>query len=514
MKMTNYREILRLSHLGLNRTSIGAALGYSRNTVADVLHRAQVKGIELPLPNDMGDPELGDMLFPEKAKDNNRKTPDCEKMHRELAKSGVTLTLLWDEYCNDCKQNGEIPYAFTQFRFHYHRYVQTTKATMHINHKPGEQLEVDWAGGTASVIDKDTGEILKAYVFVATLPCSGCSYVEAFLSQNQESWINANIHAFEYFGGTTRIIVPDNLKTGVEKADWYSPTINKSYHELAEYYGCAVIPARVRKPKDKPSVEGTVGIISTWIIAALRNRTFFTLSDLNEAISEKLQAFNEKPFQKKKGSRLIAFIEEEKEFLQPLPKNKYELAVWKKLSCGFNYHISVEKNFYSVPYEYIKCEMDVRITGTTVEVFYNNHRICSHPRLYGRPGQYKTLTEHMPEKHKVYTEWNAQRFISWAKSIGSYTEAAITAILSSHKIEQQGYRACIGILKLGDKYGVKRLESACEKALSYTPSPSYKNIDSILKSGSDKLVDSKNEAKPIDESHSFLRGAEYYGRKK
>ena len=512
--MTNYREILRLSHLGLSRTSIGSALGYSRNTVADVLHRAQVKGIEPPFPSDMGDEELGDMLFPEKAKDNNRKMPDCEKTHKELAKSGVTLTLLWDEYCNECKQNGEIPYAFTQFRFHYHRYVQTTKATMHINHKPGEQLEVDWAGGTATVVEKDTGELLTAYVFVATLPCSGYSYVEAFLSQNQESWINAHIHAFEYLSGTTRIIVPDNLKTGVVKTDWYSPTINKSYHELAEYYGCAVIPARVRKPKDKPSVEGAVGVISTWIIAALRNRTFFNLCDLNEAIFEKLQAFNEKSFQKKQGSRLSAFIEEEKEFLQPLPKNRYELAVWKKLSCGFNYHISVDKSFYSVPYEYIKCEMDVRITGTTVEVFYNNHRICSHPRLYGRQGQYKTLPEHMPEKHKVYTEWNTERFISWAKSIGLYTEAAITAILSSHKVEQQGYRACMGVLKLADKYGVKRLEAACQKALSYTPSPSYKNVDSILKSGSDKLADSKNETKPVDESHSFLRGAEYYGRKK
>lgn len=512
--MTNYREILRLAGMGLSRTSIGTALGYSRNTVAEVLRRALVKGIELPFPSDMSDRELRDLLFPEKAKDQNHKMPDCEKMHKELGKSGVTLTLLWEEYCNECRQNGEIPYAFTQFRFHYHRYVQTTKATMHLTHKPGEQLEVDWAGQTAAVVDRDTGEKLPAYIFVATLPCSACSYVEAFLSQNQESWISAHIHAFDFFGGTPRILTPDNLKTGVEKSNWYSPTINKSYHELAEHYGCAVIPARVRKPKDKPSVEGAVGIISTWIIAALRNRTFFTLTDLNEAISEKLRAFNEKPFQKKPGSRMSAFLNEEKEFLQPLPKNRYELAIWKKLMCGFNYHISVDKNFYSVPYEYIKHEMDVRVTGTTIEVFYSNHRICSHPRLYGKPGQYHTIPEHMPEKHKNYTEWNSERFISWAKSIGEYTKTAITAILSSHKIEQQGYRACIGVLKLADKYGVKRLEAACEKALSYTPNPSYKNIDSILKSGSDKLKALNKETKPVDESHSFIRGAEYYGRKK
>jgi len=512
--MTDYREILRLADMGLSRTSIGEALGYSRNTVADVLRRAQLKGLETPLPKGMGDRELADLLFPEKSNEQNRRMPDYEKVHKELGKKGVTLTLLWEEYCSRCQQSGEIPYAFTQFRFHYHRFVQTTKATMHITHKPGEKMEVDWAGITASVVDSVTGESAPASIFVATLPCSGYSYVEAFLSKDQESWTTAHIHAFEFFGGSTRILIPDNLKTGVDKVNWRTPTINKSYGELAEHYGCAVIPARVRKPKDKPSVEGTVGVISTWIIAALRNRTFFNLSDLNEAIDEKLLVFNEKPFQKKPGSRLTAFLEDEKEYLQPLPKERYELAVWKKLTPGFNYHIEVEKNFYSVPYEYIKQEMDVRVTAATVEVFYNNLRVCSHPRQYGRPGKYQTTPDHMPDKHKTYTEWNAERFLSWAKSIGENTKTAIGAILSSHKIEQQGYRACIGVLKLADRHGAKRLEAACERALSYTPSPSYKNIDAILKSGSDKAAAPQTSEKPVDESHSFIRGAEYYGRKK
>lgn len=512
--MTDYREILRLSAMGLNRTSIGVALGYSRNTVADALRRAQIKGLEAPLPEDMGDRELADLLFPEKAKEQNHQMPDCERVHKELGRKGVTLTLLWEEYCEECRQAGGIPYAFTQFRFHYHRFVQTTKATMHLNHKPGENMEVDWAGQTAAVMDSVTGETVPVNIFVATLPCSGYSYVEAFLSQNQESWTTAHIHAFEYFGGTTRILTPDNLKTGVDKPNRRTPVINKSYNELAEHYGCAIIPARVRKPKDKPSVEGTVGVISTWIIAALRNRTFFNLPDLNEAIAEKLKDFNEKPFQKKQGSRLTAFLEEEKEYLQPLPKGRYELAVWKRLTCGFNYHIEVDKNFYSIPYEYIKQEMDVRITIATVEVFYNNLRICSHPRLHGRPGQYHTIPEHMPEKHKTYTEWNAERFLSWAKSIGENTNIVVGSILSSHKIEQQGYRACIGVLKLVDRHGAKRLEAACEKALSYTPSPSYKNIDAILKSGNDKTAPQKTAEKHVDDTHSFIRGAEYYGRKK
>lgn len=511
--MTEYREILRLSSMGLSRTSIGASLGYSRNTVADVINRAKLKEVEWPLPLELTDGDLQKILYPEKESENSRKIPDGEKLHKEMAKSGVTLTLLWSEYCAECKLNGELPYGYTQFCHHYRQYVQTTKATMHINHKPGEQLEVDWAGNTASVVDRVTGEIIPAYVFVAVLSCSGYAYVEAFLSQNQESWITAHVNAFKYFGGVTRIIVPDNLKTGVDKADWYSPTINKSYHELAEYYGAAIIPARVRRPKDKPVAEGTVGVISTWIIAALRNNTYFSIADLNESISQKLESFNEKPFQKKPGSRLSTFLEEEKEYLLPLNINQFELSIWKKLIPGFNYHISVDNNLYSVPYEYIKHEMDVRITKTVVEIFYNNHRICSHPRLYGRSGQYHTIPEHMPEKHKSYTEWNSERFISWANSIGQYTTVVVKAILGFHKIEQQGYRACMGLLKLGDKYGIKRLEAACEKALTYTPNPSYKNIESILKSGQDKIVPSEEKSQHADENYSFTRGAEYYGRK-
>ena len=513
--MTDYREILRLAELGMSRTSIGATLGYSRNTVAEVIQRAQMHGVEYPLPDNMGDRDIRDKLYPERIKDQGRKIPDYGKVHKELGKRGVTLTLLWDEYCAECRQSGEIPYAYTQYRYYYHRYAQVSKATMHLTHKPGERLEVDWAGQTAGIIDSDTGEIITAYVFVATLPCSGYTYAEAFLSQKQESWTTAHIHAFEYFGGSPRIITPDNLKTGVDKPDWYSPSINRGYHELAEHYSCVVMPSRVRKPKDKPSVEGAVGNISTWVIAALRNRRFFTLEDLNDAIGEKLQVFNEKPFQRKPGSRLSAFLEEEREYLQPLPANRYVLAAWKKLTPGFNYHIGIDKQFYSVPCEYIRHELDVRVTNMTVEVFYEGHRVCSHPRVYGKPGQYKTIPEHMPQSHKNYGEWNAKRFLSWAETIGEHTKTAIQAILTTHKIEQQGYRACIGVLKLADKYGVQRLESACKRALSYTPSPSYKNIDSILKSGSDKLTESKSEpAKPTDESHAFIRGADYYGRKR
>ena len=513
--MTDYREILRLSNIGLNQTSIRTALGYSRNTISDVLRRAQMKGIKHPLPDSMGEKELQALLYPEKAITKVHKMPEYEKIHKELAKKGVTLTLLWEEYNEECRANGEIPYAFTQFRVHYHQYATTTKATLHINHKPGEVLEVDWAGTTMSLTDNITGEPIPVYVFVAVLPYSCYAYAEGFLSRNEENWVNAHIHALEYFGGSTRILRPDNLKTGVEEADYYAPVINKSYQELAEYYGCAVIPARVKKPQDKATVENSVGIVTTWIIASLRNRKFFSVTELNEAVAVKLLEYNEKPFQKTPGNRLSIFSEEEKEYLQPLPTERYELAVWKKVICGYNYHILIDTNYYSVPYEFIKYELDVRLTSTTVEVFFNNLRIGSHPRIHGKIGVYSTIPEHMPEKHRKYTQWDSESFISWAETIGEHAKITVKSILSSHKVEQQGYRACLGIMKLCDKHGIERLERACEKALSYTPSPSYKNIESILNSGSDKLEKPKKETKPaVDESHSFIRGAEYYGRKR
>jgi transposase len=445
--------------------------------------------------------------------EGSHKRPDYEHIHREMAKSGVTLSLLWSEYCESCRQSGELPFMYTQFCKYYRDYAVLHKATMHIDHKPGEQMEVDWAGQTLGIIDNITGEIIPAYVFVAVLSCSGYAYAEAFLLRDQATWISAHVNAFRHFSGATRLLVPDNLKTGVERISWYTPIINKTYQELAEHYGTAVLPARVRKPKDKPSVEGTVGVISTWIIAALRNGQFFSLSELNEAVHDKLDEFNRKPFQKKPGSRLSVFLEEEKHMLLPLPRHPFELAVWKVATVAFNYHVSVEKMMYSVPYEYIKHKVDVRITQSTIEIFFHGNRIASHVRLRGKTGRYSTLPEHMPEDHRKYTQWNAERFITWARSIGENTESVARSILASRQVEQQSYRSCMALLKLGDKYSLPRLEAACRRALSYTLSPSFKSIQTILATGQDKLVD--EPATTISSSEfGFTRGADYYGRNK
>ena len=512
--MTNHKEILRLKSLGLSNAEVASACGCGRNTVTRTLQRAKNALLSWDEAKQLPSNVVTERLFPESQNRPVYRMPDYEQVHKEMQKSGVTLSLLWVEYCEQCRAAGELPYQSTQFNKYYADYVHKTKATMHLNHKPGETMQVDWAGDTMGIVDTDTGELIPAYLFVSVLPYSGYAYTEAFLDEKQEAWINAHVNAYRYFGGVTRILVPDNLKTGVIKNTKNETVLNRSYREMAEHYGTAVIPARPRTPKDKAFVEGSVGVVSTWIIAALRNRQFSSLAELNEAVSERLYEFNHKPFQKKEGSRAAAF-EEEKPFLLPLPAVPFELAMWKVATVQYNYHISVDKHNYSVPYEYIKQKVDVRLTSHTVEVFFEGNRIASHPRLYGRPNQYSTLETHMPPDHQKYLQWNGERFLHWAEQIGENTEVVVHHFLTMYAVEQQGYKACMALLKLTDKYPPERLENACRKALSYTPQPSYKSIQSILKSGQDKLLlDEPEPTVKKASQYSFTRGAEYYRRDK
>ena len=512
--MTNHKEILRLKSLGLSNAEVASACGCGRNTVTRTLQRAKNALLSWDEAKQLPSNVVTERLFPESQNRPVYRMPDYEQVHKEMQKSGVTLSLLWVEYCEQCRAAGELPHQSTQFNKYYADYVHKTKATMHLNHKPGETMQVDWAGDTMGIVDTDTGELIPAYLFVSVLPYSGYAYTEAFLDEKQEAWINAHVNAYRYFGGVTRILVPDNLKTGVIKNTKNETVLNRSYREMAEHYGTAVIPARPRTPKDKAFVEGSVGVVSTWIIAALRNRQFSSLAELNEAVSERLYEFNHKPFQKKEGSRAAAF-EEEKPFLLPLPAVPFELAMWKVATVQYSYHISVDKHNYSVPYEYIKQKVDVRLTSHTVEVFFEGNRIASHPRLYGRPNQYSTLETHMPPDHQKYLQWNGERFLHWAEQIGENTEVVVHHFLTMYAVEQQGYKACMALLKLTDKYPPERLENACRKALSYTPQPSYKSIQSILKSGQDKLLlDEPEPTVKKASQYSFTRGAEYYRRDK
>ena len=513
--MVKYHEILRLFNAGISQRSIAMSCQCSRNTVAKVIKRVNELQLSWYQNQHKTDSEWEQCLF---SREENhtplRKYPNFASLHKELAHQGVSLKLLWQEYCEACRLSQEIPLMYSQFCALYQQYAQQHRVSMHIPRKPGEQIEVDWAGNTGTLMDRETGKPIPAYFFVGVLSYSQYAYVEAFLSRDLESWIEAHNHMYQYFGGVSRILVPDNLKTGVSKADWAAPVIQKSYQELAEHYNTAVIPARARKPKDKPNAEGAVAILSTWIIAALREQKWFHLSEMNQRIQEKLTALNAQPFQKKAGNRFSVFMEEEKPMLLPLPSTPYELATWKEATVQINYHIAIDNRYYSVPFEYIRHKVQVRITRHLLEIFYHDLRIGSHPRLYGPWGQYSTTPSHMPKDHQEYLSWNAERFLTWADKMGPSTHIVVQAILSAHKVEQQGYRSCLALLKLSDKYTPERLESACMKALSYTPHPSFKNVKTILSSGLDKKEEKTKSSSSKENLFGFTRGAAYYERKR
>ena len=485
--MIDYREISRLKNLKFSNVAIANSLCCSRNTVSEVLKLAESHSLEWPIPETLTNKDIEQLFYPGRGTNEGRRLPDYEYIYNELAKPGVTLSLLWAEYCAKCEAEHTIPYQHTQFNEKYHAYAASKKATLRIKRKPGETMEVDWIGDTLKVYDSANCCEIPAYIFVAVLPCSLYGYAEAFPDMKSNHWIEAHVHAYSFFGGVTRILVPDNLKTGVIKNTRTELILNRSYHEMAEHYGTAISPARPVKPKDKPNAEGTVKVLETWILAALRNRKFFTFQELNKAIHKKLEEFNAKPFQKKKGSRLSAFLEEERDFLMPLPASPYETAVWSTATIQPDYLITVGNCKYSVPYEFIGKKVDIRAAENSIEVFYHGDRIASHVRkMYAPEPIY--LPEHMPQNHRKFLEYNTESFLDWGKSMGHSTHLVIKHFLFMHKVEQQGYKSCASLMKLADRYGTDRLENACAKALSYTPNPSLKNISTILKNGQDKVV--------------------------
>lgn len=512
--MTKYREILRLKHLGFSERNIARNAGVSRNTVKRVAQAASANNIDWNAVEQMDDATIENRLFPNRKTSEPAHTIDFEYIRKELMRNGVTKKLLWTEYCESCRLCNREPLMYSQFCYYIQQEEQKRRATMHIPRRPAEMVEVDWAGDPAHIIDPDTGELLNAYLFVATLPYSQYTYVEAFLDEKTRNWIRAHVHMYEFFGGVTTMLVPDNCTTAVNHAqsDWYTSALNRTYGEMAEHYGTAVVPARVRHPKDKASVEGNVGKISSWITAALRNEEFFSLAELNAAMRNRLDQFNARPFQKKECSRQEIFENEERPQLRPLPATPFEVAEWKTSTVQFNYHIVLDGMYYSVPYQYIKKQVESRLTDSTVEVYYEHERIASHARLHGRPSQYSTVKSHMPDSHQGYLEWDGERFRRWATGVGENTAAVINALLSGSYAEQQSYRSCMGVLKLGKRHGNAMLEWACERVLRYTSRPSYKNIRDLLLGGSDR-----QQAKPDGEKESrrgITRGARNYGGNK
>lgn len=514
--MVNYREILRLSSLGYSQRQIAASSRSSRNTVKDVLEAAHKAEIQWPLDDSATNEALEAAFHPDRiAAVNPRKEPDCVHLHKELARPGVNLTLLWSEYCEECRTNGNTPYMYTQFCDKYRRWARTTKATMRIQHKPGDAMQVDWAGNTIPIHDSVTGEAADAYLFVAVLPCSCKAYAEACDNMRTEAWLLCHTHAYSYFGGVARLLIPDNLKTGVQSNTRYETVMNRSYQEMAEHYGTAIVPARVRAPQDKSLAEGTVKYASTWIIAALRNRKFFSIGEVRDAVREKLEELNNYPFKKREGSRNSAYLNEEQAFMKPLPFSPFEPAVWSAAKVHKDYLISDGKNKYSVPFDLIGETVDIRLTSATVEAFFHGSRVSSFPRMQSAQRDPLVNPDHMPTEHRKYLSYNEEDFLAWGKSIGIHTEKVVRCFLTSGREPEQGYKSCASLAKLADRYGHARLENAGGRVLAYSADPTIRNISTILKNGQDKVPFQKEQTEipKGDKGHGITRGAAYFSRK-
>ena len=511
--MVNYREILRLKGLGYTQRQIAASVSNARDTVGDVIKRAQEHNLAWPLEDAMTDRALQALFYPERANRMDRKEPDYQYIHNELAKDNVTLSLLWSEYCESCRTDGTVPYMSTQFCDKYRRWAKSTKATMRIKHKPGNAIMVDWAGSTFEIHDSMTGDIIPAYVFVSVLPCSCYAYVEPCFDMKSETWIACHVNMYNYFGGSTRLIIPDNLRTGVISNTRYETILNRSYNEMTEYYDTAEVPARIDRPRDKSAAEGTVKYTSTWIIAALRNRKFFSMHELKMAVAEKLEEFNTKDFTQREGSRLSAFLNEEKPFLKPLPASPYEPAVWSTATVQKDYLISDEKNKFSVPFDLIGEKIDIRLTRNTIEAFFHGSRVASYPRPNQRLRDPIINPDHMPENHRKYLSYNDGEFLSWAAGIGTHTHAVVKHFLESGKVSEQGYKACASLTKLADRYGHDKVENACERVLAYTNQPTIRSISTILKNRHETVRHEPDSRKNgVGPQYGITRGTDYFRR--
>jgi transposase len=505
--MRKIKEVLRLKWAqGLSNRQIAKTCGIARPTVGEYLRRATEAGLAWPLPPDLDEAALERQLFPPPPSlpAQARGVPDWALVHQELKRKGVTLFLLWQEY----RETHPEGYQYSWFCDHYRAWQGKLDVVMRQDHRAGEKLFVDYAGQTMPVVDRNTGEIREVQIFVAVLGASSYTYAEATWTQGLADWIGSHRRTFAFLGGVPELVVPDNLRAGVSKAHRYEPDLNPTYQDMASHYGVAVLPARVRRPRDKAKVEAGVLLIERWILAALRRRTFFSLAELNAAIAGLLEKLNARPFKKLPGCRRAHFEALDRPALNPLPAAPYEYAEWKKARVHIDYHVAVEGHYYSVPHALIKRQLDVRITQNTLECFYRGNRVASHRRSQQK-GRHTTVPAHMPESHRQAGEWTPQRLSNWAAKTGPATEKLITTVLTSRRHPQQAYRSCLGILRLGKAYGDARLEAACRRAL-ILGSHSYKSIESILKHRLDDKPLAEQQELALPEDHDNIRGPSYY----
>ena len=508
ISMDKIREILRLhEELDLGVRKIADALSISKTAVSDYISGFKACNISYSDIDKLTDTQLYELLCGRKKK--SKRYSQLEKnfcyFAKELKRRGVTLKLLWEEYI----EKNPTGYSYAQTAWHYRVWRQSSKVTMHMEHKAGDKTFVDFAGETLFIVDRKTGEKTEVEVFIAILGASQRSYVEATESQKKECWIRANENAFHEFGGVTAAIVPDNLKSAVTTPNKYEPDINPEYDDFAKHYGTVILPARSGKYKDKALAENLVKIVYQRVFAPLRNHIFYSIGELNEAISELNQKHINTPFQRLNTTRMELFLEVEKSQLKPLPSTKYEFKSFAFPTVGVNYHIylSEDKHYYSVPYRLSGKKVKVIYSSTAVEIYYDNRRIASHMRDRTKGG-YTTKKDHMPSAHRYYAEWNPNRITSWAAKVGPNVKKLVACVLSGKKYPEQAYRTCIGIINLARKYGNKRVDKACSRALSFKLYQ-YRAVKNILDKGLDRIEEEKvyEQRLPL---HENIRGAGYY----
>lgn len=507
--MHRIKELLRLKYeCGLSFERIARALKISKGVVAKYVKAAEVAGLDWSQAKELDEDALERRLNLRHGRgpSNGHVVPDFAHVHQELKRNGVTLALLWEEYR---QSHGEVAYQYSRYCDLYREFARHLKRSMRQIHRAGEKLFADYAGDTVPIIDAGTGEILRAHIFVGVLGASNYTYVCATASESQADWLGSLGRALNFIGGVPELIVPDNPRALIGEANRYDPMPQRAAAEFAAHYGTVILPARPYRPQDKAKVEVAVQIVQRWILARLRNRRFFSLTELNVAIAELVADVNRRPFRKLPGCRLSVFETLDRPALRPLPATPFQLAQWKKAKANIDYHVEVDGHFYSVPNALVRQEIEIRVTTGSVECFVRGKRVAVHPRS-PRRGAFSTLPEHMPASHRAHAEWSPGRMLNWAISIGLRTGDVVRYQLESRPHPEQGYRACLGFMRLARHYGRERLEAACARAV-VLGALRYKSVASILKSGLDRqpLPDQAQPELPLP-THGNVRGSTYY----
>ena len=508
--MRKIKDVLRLKHeAGLSHDRIARTCGVAKGTVAKYVDRAQAAGLSWPLPADLDDAALEARLFPRAPALVAIHAPlDCGYLHQEMKRPGVTLTLLWEEYAH--AHPGQA-YGYSQFCLIYKTFRQSLKRSMRQIYRAGDKIFIDYSGDKAAIINPRSGEIRFAEIFVAVLGASAYAYAEATWTQQLPDWIASHVRLFGHLTSVPALLIPDNLKSGIQLACRYDPEANSTYADMARHYKTAILPARPAAPRDKAHAEAGVLLVQRWILARLRNQPFFSLEELNRAIRALVTDLNNRPFKKLPGSRRSAFETIDRPAMIPLPATPYEFATWKVVTVSIDYHVEVDGHYYSVPHALVRQKIDARLTATTVEFFFKGKRVAAHARALAR-GKFTTLAEHMPEAHRRHREWTPGRLLNWARRIGPQTQAIVQWQFDHRPHPEQGYRACLGLLNLGKRYGDARLEAACQRAL-VIGSPMLKSVKSILEARLDQQPlpgHAPEEAATRTRDHDNVRGAAYF----